>query len=70
VVEVAMRQHNGDRMQAVLSDDLVELTGYADARIDHDALLAVTWCHDETVRSCQLRGKALDEHDATLRFLS
>jgi hypothetical protein len=57
-----MGEDDGDRMQPILSDDLVQLPSHADARIDDDALLARSGREHETVRTAQHSGKALNQH--------
>ena len=66
VVEVSVREQDGDRVQPVLGDDLVELSGDSDARVDDDALLAATGSDDPAVGGGRVRRETRDEHGATL----
>ena len=66
VVDVAVGEQDGDRVQAVVLDDLVELIDDADTGVDHDALLTFASGDDVTVRSRDQRWETGEEHPTSL----
>ena len=67
VVEVAVGEQHGHRVQLVLGDELVQLRDDADARVDDDALLAGTGGDHPAVRGGRVRREPGDEHGWTLQ---
>ena len=62
MVEVAVGEQHGGRVQPVLGEHLVEPVEHPDARVDHHALLARRGGHHVAVGAEGVRGKAGDEH--------
>ena len=62
VVEVAVGEQHGGRVQAVLGEHRVELVEHPDAGVDHHALLPRRGGHHVAVGAEGVRGKAGHEH--------
>jgi hypothetical protein len=62
MVEMPVRQEDGDRCQPVLGQQVVEPLGDADAGVDHHALLARRGRHDVAVGAEGVGRKSGDEH--------
>jgi hypothetical protein len=67
VIEVPVGEHDRHRVQAMLSDDLVQPVGHAHAGIDDQTLLAGAEGHDPTVGALSERRESSDEHQRTFR---
>jgi hypothetical protein len=63
VVDVAVREQYGDRLQFVLAHDLLDTRGGVLSGVDHDAFRALAGGDDVAVRAPRTRGEPGDEHD-------
>jgi hypothetical protein len=69
VIEVSVGEQDGNRMQAVPGNDLVELSGDPDARVDDDALLAGSGRDHVAVRVGRVGRETRDEHGRELLWV-